>query len=124
MKDSIMKKFIESKWLFDEFMIFKYNRQSEYYKKYYGENKPKLRAMTRKWLENNKEKMDEYRKNYYKDNKERVYTYIPNWSKELQKERNEDIVRMRAEWKTLREIGDKKWISYEMVRLVLKRNTK
>ena len=81
MKDSIMKKFIKSKWLFDEFIIFKYNQ-------------------------------------------ERVYTYIPNWSKELQKERNEDIVRMRAEWKTLREIGDKKWISYEMVRLIIKRNTK
>jgi 5-methylcytosine-specific restriction endonuclease McrA len=64
--------------------------QKEYFKKYYEENKYKIKEQKEKYYEENNDKIKEYRKQYYEENKDKIKRY---------REQNKDKVKER----------DKKW---------------
>jgi hypothetical protein len=54
----------------------KAEREKEWNKEYYHENKEKLNGLHREYYQENKEKISESRKEYYQENKEKIKDYI------------------------------------------------
>ena len=55
--------------------IEKAEREKEWNKEYYQENKEKINLLHREYYQENKEKISEHRKEYYQDNKEKLKEY-------------------------------------------------
>lgn len=62
---------------------------SKYHKKYYQENKEKVREKQNEWIENNKENLKEYSKNYRLINKEEISKRNKKYYQENKKRINE-----------------------------------